>query len=326
MGDRVSVTKKSTNAKMRVSDLSVDRDKKTDLIRNGVPENPKATSKKRKGPDMKIAEELPVVFLSKLRPRKNILSFRKIDFREADCRRVVGKKIKVYWPDSKKWFKGRIKSFNNKKMFHHVLYDDGDKENLDLTKEQFELEVLPSDSFILPSKLGQHTERIEISSDEDEVIGETGTHEMDNGEPAETTDDDEQNTKPAPDHEQKEMNYDAELIDGNADVDQLIKDMLISNKSNTVNKVSTLLSRKASRDKKAAEVEVKEKQLGEGVKTGEGLLSFKSQDMASDGEDISNDPDSQPAFGDCTNKSGGGTTSKSQKKTISKRGQYINRK
>ncbi|TXG73290.1 hypothetical protein EZV62_001869 [Acer yangbiense] len=66
---------------------------------------------------------------------------------EGDDGRIVGKRIKVYWPESRKWFIGHIKAFNDKKRLHSILYDDVDKEELDLRNERFELEIMPTEAF-----------------------------------------------------------------------------------------------------------------------------------------------------------------------------------
>ncbi|KAJ8751174.1 hypothetical protein K2173_016355 [Erythroxylum novogranatense] len=87
--------------------------------------------------------------MSRCRPRKEVPAFRLVSLGEGDCFRIVGKRIKVYWPESRRWFIGRIKSFDNKKKHHSILYEDGDKEELELSKERFELEILPSEGFNL---------------------------------------------------------------------------------------------------------------------------------------------------------------------------------
>ncbi|KAK2641152.1 hypothetical protein Ddye_022915 [Dipteronia dyeriana] len=87
----------------------------------------------------------------RLRPRKEA-SFRMVDLDEDDDGRIVGKRIKVYWPESRKWFIGHIKAFNDKKRLHSILYDDGDKEELDLRNERFELEIMPTEAFSSKAK------------------------------------------------------------------------------------------------------------------------------------------------------------------------------
>ncbi|KAJ4972224.1 hypothetical protein NE237_005323 [Protea cynaroides] len=121
-----------------------------------IAEMVKTFAKKRKrGADREMAEAF---FLSieaespRLRPRKNIVSFHRVLLKENDFDRIVGKRIKVFWPDSRKWFAGQIKSFDNENKLHSILYDDGDKEQLNLMRERFELEIFPSEAFTLLSK------------------------------------------------------------------------------------------------------------------------------------------------------------------------------
>ncbi|OMP08785.1 hypothetical protein COLO4_06118 [Corchorus olitorius] len=95
--------------------------------------------------------------LSRLRPRKEVPAFRIVDLEDDDNEIVVGKRVKIYWSGSRRWFTGRIEAFDKKKRLHSILYDDGDKEVLDLRKERFELEVLPTDPFKL--KIESHSAR-----------------------------------------------------------------------------------------------------------------------------------------------------------------------
>ncbi|KAL3529900.1 hypothetical protein ACH5RR_009222 [Cinchona calisaya] len=92
-------------------------------------------------------------YSSRLRPRKEVSSFQMVELNENDNERIVGKRIKVYWPDSRKWFAGRIKSFDREKGLHKINYDDGDVEELDLKKERFELEIKPNDGFRIKIEL-----------------------------------------------------------------------------------------------------------------------------------------------------------------------------
>ncbi|XP_042487290.1 uncharacterized protein LOC122067511 [Macadamia integrifolia] len=116
----------------------------------------KTVSKKQKrGADREMAEAFflsPEIGSSRLRPRKDIPSFRRVLLSSNDFDRIVGKRVKVFWPDSRRWFSGRIKSFDQEKQLHTVIYDDGDKEHLDLMQERFELEIFPSETFILSSR------------------------------------------------------------------------------------------------------------------------------------------------------------------------------
>ncbi|KAK6235578.1 hypothetical protein SCA6_010915 [Theobroma cacao] len=76
-----------------------------------------------------------------------------VNLEENDNEFVVGKRVKVYWSGSCRWFTGRIVAFDNKNCLHRILYEDGDKEVLDLRKERFELKVMPTDSFKLKREL-----------------------------------------------------------------------------------------------------------------------------------------------------------------------------
>ncbi|XP_042418962.1 DNA mismatch repair protein MSH6-like [Zingiber officinale] len=51
---------------------------------------------------------------------------------------VVGRRIKVFWPLDKVWYEGRVSSFDALQGKHLVLYDDGEDEALDLSREKFE--------------------------------------------------------------------------------------------------------------------------------------------------------------------------------------------
>ncbi|KAF8064796.1 hypothetical protein N665_1166s0009 [Sinapis alba] len=53
--------------------------------------------------------------------------------------KLVGKKMKIWWPLDKKFYEGVIKSYCSRKKRHQVSYFDGDVENLDLKKERWEI-------------------------------------------------------------------------------------------------------------------------------------------------------------------------------------------
>ena len=48
---------------------------------------------------------------------------------------LVGARIKVFWPEEKKWYTGYVQAYSAEKHEHKVLYSDGDKidEELDDT-------------------------------------------------------------------------------------------------------------------------------------------------------------------------------------------------
>ncbi|KAL9156418.1 hypothetical protein ABFS82_09G075600 [Erythranthe guttata] len=48
---------------------------------------------------------------------------------------VVGRRIKVFWPLDQIFYEGKITSFDHSNKTHQVVYDDGDHEKLDLSKE-----------------------------------------------------------------------------------------------------------------------------------------------------------------------------------------------
>ncbi|GFH06762.1 DNA mismatch repair protein [Haematococcus lacustris] len=52
---------------------------------------------------------------------------------------VVGRRIKVFWPQEGTWFEGSISRYDQDKGKHRVCYDDGDKEWVVLSAEQYEL-------------------------------------------------------------------------------------------------------------------------------------------------------------------------------------------
>lgn len=57
---------------------------------------------------------------------------------------LVGKRIKVYWPDDNKWYFGKVIDCSNDGK-HTVHYDDGDKERVTLAKEKVSLCVCGRD-------------------------------------------------------------------------------------------------------------------------------------------------------------------------------------
>ncbi|XP_071939568.1 uncharacterized protein [Coffea arabica] len=108
----------------------------------------KELKKRKRSVDVEFAIVSPTdKCSSRLCPRKEVPSFQMVDLNENNIERIVGMRIKVYWPESQKWFAVRIKSFNREKMLHTVNYDDGDVEELQLKKDKFELEVKPKDGF-----------------------------------------------------------------------------------------------------------------------------------------------------------------------------------
>ncbi|KAK1360078.1 Armadillo-type fold [Heracleum sosnowskyi] len=53
--------------------------------------------------------------------------------------KLVGRKVKVWWPLDKKFYEGAVASFDSLTQMHKVLYADGDEETLNLRMERWEL-------------------------------------------------------------------------------------------------------------------------------------------------------------------------------------------
>ncbi|KAK4590121.1 hypothetical protein RGQ29_020607 [Quercus rubra] len=75
--------------------------------------------------------------------------------------RLVGCKIKVWWPKDKTFYEGVVHSYDSVKKKHQVIYTDGDEEILNLKKERWE----PIVDGVLPG--GQETDlpKADASSD-----------------------------------------------------------------------------------------------------------------------------------------------------------------
>lgn len=52
--------------------------------------------------------------------------------------KLIGAKVKVWWPHDKQYYEGIIESFDCKRNMHKVLYTDGDEESLVLKAERWE--------------------------------------------------------------------------------------------------------------------------------------------------------------------------------------------
>lgn len=51
---------------------------------------------------------------------------------------MLDERIRVYWPLDKKWYEGRVTSYDKTSRKHSVLYDDGEEELLELGEEKIE--------------------------------------------------------------------------------------------------------------------------------------------------------------------------------------------
>ncbi|XP_040994689.1 uncharacterized protein LOC121241131 isoform X1 [Juglans microcarpa x Juglans regia] len=129
--------------------------KKGTPMEEGSKEDTPTPVRRKRGADGEIVEEFWLSLersSSRLRPRKEVLAFRLVDLEDDDNDRIIGKRVKVYWSGSRKWFTGHIKAFDYEKRLHDILYEDGDREMLDLRKERFELEIMPTECFKLRTK------------------------------------------------------------------------------------------------------------------------------------------------------------------------------
>ena len=55
---------------------------------------------------------------------------------EDDKSLYIGRCVRVYWPNEKEWYGGKIESYDADEGTHSVRYDDGDQEDLFLDKEK----------------------------------------------------------------------------------------------------------------------------------------------------------------------------------------------
>jgi hypothetical protein len=135
--------------------LVVEEEDTQTILKEEIKQDTSTPVTRKRGADGEIVRAFwlsPTLSSSRLRPRKEVPAFRLVDLGDDDNERIVGKKVKVYWSGSRKWFTGRIKAFDYEKRLHNILYADGDSEMLDLRKELFELEILPTDGFKLRTK------------------------------------------------------------------------------------------------------------------------------------------------------------------------------
>ncbi|KAI3718581.1 hypothetical protein L6452_19458 [Arctium lappa] len=77
----------------------------------------------------------------KKRKRRRISGLAKCTLDETDTntRDLIGRRIKVWWPEDKAFYGGVVNSYDHQKKKHVVLYDDGEIEVLYLDKERWEL-------------------------------------------------------------------------------------------------------------------------------------------------------------------------------------------
>ncbi|KAE9595226.1 putative histone-lysine N-methyltransferase [Lupinus albus] len=64
-----------------------------------------------------------------------------LSFDNADPEAFIGLRCKVYWPMDDKSYSGYVKGYDTETKIHNVKYDDGDEENLTLSKENVKFHV-----------------------------------------------------------------------------------------------------------------------------------------------------------------------------------------
>lgn len=54
---------------------------------------------------------------------------------------LVGKTIRVFWRSDNKWYNASVCGYDSASKRHHVKYEDGEEERLDLQNEQYQVVV-----------------------------------------------------------------------------------------------------------------------------------------------------------------------------------------
>ncbi|KAL3843993.1 hypothetical protein ACJIZ3_001396 [Penstemon smallii] len=85
--------------------------------------------------DKSSKEETPRMSTKRKRTPAKYKASKSTDYGE----KLVGSKVRVWWPDDQAFYEGVIASFNSMRKRHKVFYNDGDVEELNLRKELWEL-------------------------------------------------------------------------------------------------------------------------------------------------------------------------------------------
>lgn len=100
---------------------------------------------------------------------------------------LIGCKCKIFWPLDKEWYTGLINEYNAQSGAHHILYDDGDKENIVLAKELVKLYVsqeemlardMKSSYLVEGRKKPDYQEMAALSASLEDIQGEFGHGEL----------------------------------------------------------------------------------------------------------------------------------------------------
>ncbi|KAI6672042.1 hypothetical protein NL676_006927 [Syzygium grande] len=139
----------------KISWLCVDRKKfgRRRVLTNGhdLSAAPKISSRKRRtrqkvrAPLLAMRKLQSLMILQGKKSKLSIVGERTSNFNKAVSevsgvpgRRLVGQKIKVWWPLDEMFYYGVIQSYDPFRKRHKVLYNDGDIETLNLEKERWE--------------------------------------------------------------------------------------------------------------------------------------------------------------------------------------------
>lgn len=57
--------------------------------------------------------------------------------KDDELEELVGTRVEVYWPLDRAYYRGTVKNYNPRKRKHSIVYDDGDKEYLDMSKQRW---------------------------------------------------------------------------------------------------------------------------------------------------------------------------------------------
>ena len=64
---------------------------------------------------------------------------------EDESRKLVGKRVKVWWGGDNEWYNGKIVSYLTAKQRHRIHYDDGEKKEHNLSDPREKWSILEED-------------------------------------------------------------------------------------------------------------------------------------------------------------------------------------
>jgi len=117
----------------------------TDILNSGPKKSADADSTKRTVEPRSLNGSL------KRQKPKPISGLVKCSTHDSSSTDLVGHRIKVWWPLDKRFYGGVVQSYDSSKKKHTVLYDDGDVEVLNLSKEKW-MPIESNDSSVKKQK------------------------------------------------------------------------------------------------------------------------------------------------------------------------------